>query len=274
MKLVIMGSGTSNGIPALGCDCPVCASKDPKDKRSRASLYIEGHSGETAVIDTGPEFRIQALAAGIQKLDAVFITHAHADHMHGLDDVRPLSWENPIPVYCNTAAIKELRERFSYVFTSSQHGGGKPRIIPTEVFGPIKIGSLTFTSIPLKHGCLDIIGWRIDEITECKNKIKINTAVYLTDVNSIPATSMPLIGNPKILIIDGLRKRPHVTHFSFEESLNKALEIKAKNIYLTHICHDNSHREIMEYCGNFINQRGISGITMEPAWDGLVLRLD
>jgi phosphoribosyl 1,2-cyclic phosphate phosphodiesterase len=266
MKLSILGSGTSHGIPVLGCACPVCRSPDPRDRRMRASLYIEGSGGERVVIDTGPEFRLQALRAGITGLDAVLLTHAHADHVHGLDDVRPLSRERIIPVYGGPETLEELRERFSYVFRKTQMGGGKPRIELLGVQGPLQIGGLVLTPVPVKHGALDILGWKVEEAGA-------GTAVYLTDASAIPALSRTLIERPETLIIDGLRERPHETHFSFREALETAADLQARRVYLTHISHDHFHHEIEDYCHAFKEKRGLAGVTMEPAWDGLVIYL-
>jgi phosphoribosyl 1,2-cyclic phosphate phosphodiesterase len=271
MKLTILGSGTSHGVPMLGCACPVCCSEDPRDKRLRASLYIQGGQGERALIDTGPEFRLQAIRAGINRLDALFLTHAHADHIHGMDDVRPLSREKPLPVYGNSRTIRELRERFSYVFRETQQGGGKPRLLPEEISGPVQTGGLSFTPIPVKHGNLDIFGWKIEEAGNPCSKGK--SVLYLTDTSGIPASSRPLIGRPEILIIDGLRQRPHETHFTFREALDAALEMGARRTWLTHICHDYSHREIEEYCRAYRKEKGLAGLSMEPAYDGLELSL-
>jgi phosphoribosyl 1,2-cyclic phosphate phosphodiesterase len=282
MRLTVLGSGTSHGIPVVGCSCAVCRSKDPKDKRMRCSLYIEGPSGETAIIDTGPEFRLQAIQAGLKKLDAVFLTHAHADHLHGLDDVRPLSHEKPLPVYCNRPTLAELRERFSYVFKTTQRGGGKPNIAPEEVTAPVNLGSLHFTPIPVKHGVLDILGWGISETGNNDVEFTEQTpskrvfgplAVYLTDTSSVPQSSLPLIGSPEALIIGALRERPHETHFNFEQSLAFAAQIGAKQVFLTHLCHDFSHQQIEKYCQTFKKTRNLQGISMNPAWDGMKLTL-
>jgi phosphoribosyl 1,2-cyclic phosphate phosphodiesterase len=270
MKLSVLGSGTSHGIPVVGCGCPVCGSGDPRDNRMRSSLYIAGAGGESAVIDTGPEFRLQAIRAGIRRLDAVFLTHAHADHVHGLDDVRPFSYQSPLPVYSSRPGIEELKERFSYVFKITQRGGGKPRLVPNEISAPVTIGGLRFTPVPVKHGALDILGWRIDEDRAAGNG---PSAVYLTDTSAIPAAALPLIKNPEILIIGGLRIRAHETHFNFEQALNAALLIQARRVFLTHICHDQSHEEIENYCNQFMRDRGLTEITMGPAWDGLSLEL-
>ncbi|MDR2053145.1 MAG: MBL fold metallo-hydrolase, partial [Treponema sp.] len=182
MRITVLGSGTSHGVPVIGCECPVCRSADPRDTRTRASLYVRGENGGRVVIDTGPEFRLQALRAGIGDLDAVLLTHTHADHLHGLDDIRALTWDKAIPVYANEPSIAELKERFSYIFRETQAGGGKPRIIPRVPAGILDIGSLNFTPIPLKHGALDILGWRITE-TGCGKDAApeaARTVVYMT----------------------------------------------------------------------------------------------
>ena len=271
MKLTVLGSGTSHGVPMLGCDCPVCRSTDSRDQRLRSSLYIQGSGGEQAVIDTGPEFRLQALRAGICRLDAVFLTHSHADHIHGADDLRPLS-RGPLPIYGNRETIGEFRRRFSYVFRKTQQGGGKPRFRPlvSAPGKPIAIGGLLFSPIPVRHGSLSILGWRIDEISPGKEK-EAAGAVYLTDTSGIPDPSWALIGRPDVLIIGGLRTRPHPTHFNFEEPLDAAAKIGAPRNFLTHICHDYHHREIVEYCRNYQEEHKAGGRVMGPAYDGLEL---
>jgi phosphoribosyl 1,2-cyclic phosphate phosphodiesterase len=233
----------------------------------RASLYIMGEEGERLVIDTGPEFRLQALSAGITRLDAVLLTHPHADHLHGLDDIRSLTWESPIPVYGNKPTIKELKERFSYIFRRTQPGGGKPHILPCAVTQALHIGRLTVTPIPVKHGCLDILGWKIlEEETS-------GPAVYLTDASAVPSQSYSLITRPEILIIGALREKPHPTHFSFSEALETAINLQARRIYLTHLAHNNSHRAIEEYCRTFQEKRRLEGVFIGPAYDGLELEL-
>jgi phosphoribosyl 1,2-cyclic phosphate phosphodiesterase len=236
-------------------------------------LYIEGGQGERALIDTGPEFRLQAIQAGISRLDAVFLTHSHADHTHGMDDVRPFCKEQPLPVYGNVATIAELKERFSYVFRETQRGGGKPRLLPEEVSGPVRLGGLSFTPIPVKHGMLDIFGWKIEEAGTGPGSEAAGYAVYLTDTSGIPESSRPIIGKPEILIIGGLRQRPHETHFTFEQALNAAVEMGARRSWLTHICHDYCHEAITKYCLNYQEEKGLTGITMAPAYDGLELVL-
>jgi phosphoribosyl 1,2-cyclic phosphate phosphodiesterase len=233
----------------------------------RSSLSIEGDRGERVVIDTGPEFRLQALRARIASLDAVFLTHAHADHVHGLDDLRPLSWDREMPVYGSAATMAEIEERFAYVFQNTQRGGGKPRIKLNSAEKPVLIGGLTLAPVPVKHGALDILGWRISEAG------KRPFAVYLTDTSAIPESSLGLIHGPELLIVGGLRERRHETHFSFEQALSAGAAIGAKRVCLTHICHSHSHREIEEYCRHFQGARGLRDTAMEPAYDQMEIIL-
>jgi phosphoribosyl 1,2-cyclic phosphate phosphodiesterase len=237
----------------------------------RSSVYIEGQGKERVLIDIGPEFRLQAVKAGISRLDGIFLTHSHADHIHGLDDVRPLSWDNPLPVYGNKPAIAEMKERFSYIWKETQFGGGKPRLIPIVVNGPIQIGGLLFTPAPVKHGILDILGW---EVLEENRK----SFLYLTDTIAIPPSAqmqLQAAHDPKerVIIIGGLRIRPHETHFTFMEALNAAVSLGARAVYLTHICHSHSHSEIEEFCRNFKESRGLKETEIHPAHDGLELTL-
>ncbi|MDR0600040.1 MAG: MBL fold metallo-hydrolase [Treponema sp.] len=273
MKLTVLGSGTSQGIPVIGCGCPVCTSPDSRDKRTRCSLYIQGGGGERVVIDTGPEFRLQALGAGIDRLDAVFLTHAHADHIQGLDDVRPLSREKPIPLYGNGPTIEEFRERFAYIYRNTQEGGGKPRLNGFVLSGPARVGGLTFTPIPVKHGKLDILGYAVTgESAGGGSPGGPARAVYLTDTSHIGEAAFTLIGRPGLLIVGALRVRPHETHFSFDQALEAAARIGADRSFLTHISHEHSHREIEDYCRNFTGTRGIKA-EIGPAWDRLELEL-
>jgi phosphoribosyl 1,2-cyclic phosphate phosphodiesterase len=207
----------------------------------------------------------------------VFLTHSHADHIHGMDDIRPLSREAPLPVYGSRETIAELRERFSYVFKETQRGGGKPRILPLTVGAPVAVGGLLFSPIPVKHGALDILGWRIDEAAgDGGSGDRIGAAggtgvVYLTDTSEIPDSSWPLIGSPAVLIIGALRTRPHDTHFTFEQALDAAIRSGAPQVLLTHICHDYLHREIESYCRAYQEKRNLNGRRAGPAFDGLEL---
>jgi len=264
----------------------------------RSSVYIEGSGGERVLIDAGPEFRLQALRAGLRGLDAIVLTHSHADHIHGLDDVRPLSKEKPLPVYGNELTIAEMKERFSYVFGmfwgADQQGGGKPKLIPHIVEGPVHIGGLVFTPVPVKHGVLDILGWEVEEHTSFPeifppDSTKApggaglpNSFLYLTDTSAIPPSTLLQLqrsdGRRRSVIIGALRTRPHETHFSFEQALNTALGLGVKEVYLTHICHDHFHTEIEDFCRHFIENRrsidpGFEDIEIHPAWDGLEINI-
>ena len=281
MKVIVLGSGTSQGVPEIGCSCRVCTSPDGRDKRMRSSVYICGDAGERLLIDAGPEFRLQALRAGIKKLDGILLSHSHADHMHGLDDLRPLSWRGPVPIYGNSETIAELKERFSYVFNpTGQRGGGRPKLEPRIIDGPVEIGSLHIRPVPVKHGSLDILGWEIHERGSEKSFL------YLTDTSAIPEESLGELrdslasktpGHSRVLIIGGLRVKPHETHFTFEAALDAALGLGAEQIYLTHICHEHDHLEIEGIIKNFMetrtNRDPRHGLITSPAWDGLELEI-
>ncbi|MCQ2613552.1 MAG: MBL fold metallo-hydrolase [Treponemataceae bacterium] len=325
MKVTVFGSGTSTGIPTIGCRCRVCMSPDEKDKRHRASILatagngnnenipagtgncsgtvIEGvaHTRAQLIVDTGPEFRIQALRHRLSYLDAVLLTHAHADHVHGLDDVRIFSntvrprhpdgseWP-PLCVYTNSNSIRDIRERFAYVFKQTQQGGGKPRLELKDAAAwskdnPLIIRSQHFSAengsdknlenlacvpVPMKHGKLDVCGWLIGDAPLHKNRF----LAYLTDCSYISDESLALAKGAEQLIIDGLRYRPHETHFSFDQALKAADKIGAKHVWLTHINHDASHEEINRYLTKAKKQYkslAADEVTVEAAYDGLVL---
>jgi phosphoribosyl 1,2-cyclic phosphate phosphodiesterase len=251
MRVTFLGSGTSHGVPVIGCGCHVCSSTDPRDKRFRASILIE--SGEAkVVVDAGPEFRLQALRAGLTRLDALLLTHAHADHANGLDDVRPLTVSKVLPVYANAPAIAETRERFGYIFRESQIGGGKPRIELKAAESPILVGALSFVPVPVLHGELPILGWRTGSFA------------YITDCSELPESSVRLLEGIETLVINGLRRAPHATHFSLGQGIEAARRIGAKRTWLTHMNHETSHAELEEFCA-----REGADVGARPAWDGL-----
>lgn len=272
---MILGSGTSHGIPVIGCSCPVCTSNDPRDSRYRASALARLSDGTGILIDAGPEFRLQALRANLKGLEALLVTHAHADHIHGLDDVRIFTHERNLPVYASASVTEEIRERFAYIFRETQRGGGKPQINlvavrPGETF-PVGETGIEATAIPLLHGGLEIFGWRIGD------------AAYLTDCSAIPEASLPLLKGVKNLVIDALRERPHSTHFSFAEALEEVIRISPDRTWLTHISHDFSHAEIVKWVAEWLKRNGHrpevrrftdSGKKIEPAHDGLRFNLD
>ena len=251
MIVTILGSGTSNGVPVIGCTCPVCLSSEKKNNRTRSSIWIQGESA-SVVIDTATEFRIQALREGIDWVDAVFLTHAHADHIHGLDDIRPLSYNKTIPVYGNEPTIAEIQHRFDYIFKGTQKGGGKPRItLHTLGAGTVRIEDLTITPVPVLHGKLPILAYRIGDVGYC------------TDCSYIPESSIKLLANLKLLIIGSLRYTPHPTHFSVSQTVEVFRELRPKKAYLTHISHEIEHNTLASELPDGI----------EPAWDGLNIEI-
>lgn len=252
MRLTFLGTGTSHGIPALGCDCAVCRSKNKKNKRGRASLLVRTR-GRAILIDTATELRIQALREGIRSIDAVLYTHTHADHLHGIDDLRSFSYEKTIPVYGSPQCLDEIRRRFPYIFEPlKQVGGGIPHLHlnPVEA-GNFSIHGIPVTAIPIKHGELDIYGYRIGGMA------------YLTDCSRIPESSRALLEDLDILIIGALRFTPHPTHFSISQAVEEIRRIAPRKAVLTHFSHEVEHRAIKKEL-----PPGIA-----PSYDGLTLRL-
>lgn len=236
MTITLLGTGTSHGIPVIGCKCKVCTLNDEKNKRLRASALIE--DGENKIlIDIGPDFKTQAIRYDINKIDMLLVTHSHADHIHGLDDIRIFSKNNTIPVYSDKRTLVDILIRFNYIFRHTQKGGGKPHIELKNIEhfsnqNPLVIGNLKIVPIPLKHGKQNATGW------------KINNFAYLTDASYISKKSISKLQDISHLVIDGLRVKPHSTHFNFEQALEIAAKTSAKYVYLTHICHDFSYDEI------------------------------
>jgi phosphoribosyl 1,2-cyclic phosphate phosphodiesterase len=260
MRVLILGTGTSYGVPVIGCACPVCLSPDPRDRRYRASILIEARDADgrasAVVVDAGPEFRLQALRAGISRLDALLLTHAHADHLNGLDDVRPLTTRSVLPVYGNAETLAETKERFAYIFRETQVGGGKPRIELREALGPVMAGGMSLVPVPIAHGALPILGWRTGKFA------------YITDCSQLPESSLPLLEGVEILVVNGLRRKPHSTHFSLEQGIEAARRIGARRTWLTHMNHESTHAELEEYCA----ARG-ADVGARPAWDGLEIEV-
>jgi phosphoribosyl 1,2-cyclic phosphate phosphodiesterase len=260
MRVLILGTGTSYGVPVIGCACPVCLSPDPRDKRYRASILIEARDADgrasAVVVDAGPEFRLQALRAGISRLDALLLTHAHADHVNGLDDVRPLTTGSVLPVYGNAETLAETKERFAYIFRETQVGGGKPRIELREARGPVMAGGMSLVPVPIRHGALPILGWRTGKFA------------YITDCSQLPESSLPLLEGVEVLVVNGLRRKPHSTHFSLEQGIEAARRIGARRTWLTHMNHESTHAELEEYCAS----RG-ADVGARPAWDGLEIEV-
>lgn len=232
MKLTFLGTGTSTGVPSIGCDCETCTSNDTRDRRLRVSVLIE-HGGQTVLVDTSSDFRQQALRQNLRWLDAIFITHCHADHIFGLDDIRPLNFRHgSLGVYANEYAWKDIRRIFQYVFEPSHFGGGLPQVSPHTVVpgAPFCIGKdLCITPLEVIHGRLPVMAYRFNDFA------------YATDLSEIPPETIDSLGNLDVLVLDCLRFKPHPTHLWLDRALEYVSQIKPKRTYLTHLAHDVMH---------------------------------
>jgi phosphoribosyl 1,2-cyclic phosphate phosphodiesterase len=252
LTIIVLGSGTSHGVPMIACDCPICASADPRDKRTRPSIAVH-YDETTLLIDTGPEFRLQCIANNIRRADAVLFTHAHMDHIAGLDDIRRFNWvqKQVIPCYGLPDTLARLRTMFAYAFDlNNDYPSATPRLFLREIAGPFEIGGRVITPIPLLHGALPILGFRVGDFAYC------------TDVSEIPAESRPLLEGLDVLMLDALRKRPHPTHFNLEQAIEQAERVAARRTYFTHIAHELGHEET--------NRTLPAG--MELAYDGQIIQ--
>ncbi len=233
--LTVLGSGTSMGVPTIGCDCRVCTSADPHDRRTRPSVMVQW-DGHTVLIDTTPDFREQALREGIRKIDAVLYTHGHADHILGLDDVRPLSFPRvtgggKIPLYASAATSETLRSVFRYIFDADYKYGSLAQVELRPINGPVELFGTAFIPLEVHHGDVPIEAYRF------------GSAAYLTDFSSIPEQSMEQLQGLDILFLDALRHHPHPTHSTVENSLKLVERLKPRRAYFTHISHDLPHEE-------------------------------
>jgi phosphoribosyl 1,2-cyclic phosphate phosphodiesterase len=278
-KITLLGTGTSHGVPMIGCACAVCRSTDPRDQRTRPSILIEirpdgvnpdswdpasaGFPGfgsrvadavRTILVDTSTDLRAQALAHGIARVDAILFTHSHADHILGLDEVRRFNvlQKGPMPCYGDERTLDDLRQMFSYIFDKATiPGGGTPQILLTRIVGPFSLGGVEILPVPIFHGPRPILGFRLGSFA------------YLTDCNRIPDESWPLLAGVRTLVIDALRERPHPTHFTVSEALEAVARVAPERAYFTHVCHDLPHAAT---CARL--PEGV-----ELAYDGLVLEI-
>jgi len=251
-RVTFLGTGTSSGVPMIGCTCDVCRSTDSHDKRLRPSIWVDVPGHASILIDTTPDFRQQALTAGIARIDAILFTHSHADHILGLDDIRRFNWIQGGPVACYAAADtwESISRTFHYAFDGLQRkGGGIPKIDRHEINGPFLVNDVRVVPVPLWHGDAPILGFRF------------GTFAYLTDCNRLDDAAWALVAGVETLVIDALRNKPHTTHFTVSEALDVVARIKPRRAYMTHMSHDLGHA--------VTSARLPAGV--ELAYDGLVL---
>jgi phosphoribosyl 1,2-cyclic phosphate phosphodiesterase len=254
-RVRFLGTGTSHGVPMIGCPCAVCHSDDPRDRRTRPSIYIEPDEGPAILVDTSTDLRYQALTFGVTRVDAILFTHSHADHVMGLDDVRRFNVlkGGAIPAYADERTSADLRRMFSHAFgPPAERGGGVPQLALTTIEGPFRVGPIRVQPVPLLHGSRPILGFRIGNFA------------YLTDCNRLPDEAWPLVGQLDIIVLDALRHRPHPTHFTVREAVDVAARIGASRTYFTHMCHDLSHEA---------TNAGLPP-SVELAYDGLTVEIE
>lgn len=253
MRVIVLGSATSTGVPIIGCGCPVCTSSNPKNRRTRSSVFVETH-GKNILIDTAPDLRFQALKHSITRLDAVLYTHSHADHTHGIDELRTYNFVNKmvIPCYGSHQTIENITTNFKYIFDDSYAAGGKPKLQMTFITEDFDFHGIRITPVEINHANWIIFGYRIGEMA------------YLTDCSGIPEESMKKLQGLHLLIIGALRYNPHPAHFNVEQAVNVILKIKPKFAVFTHMGHEIEYEEL--------SRRLPEGIM--PGYDGMEFELD
>ena len=257
LSLTFLGTGTSVGVPVIGCSCAVCTSLDPRNRRLRSSVLVR--AGETMVlVDSGPDLRAQALREGMSALDAVIYTHSHLDHVVGFDELRAFCWrkEGPLPLHATASCMAVLKQMFAWAFAAENQYKGYVKPDPRIVDGPFRHGDLEITPLPVDHAAVETVGFRFD----CPGARSI---AYIPDVKRIPGKTMELLRGVDVLVIDALRPHPHPTHFSVAEAVAAIESAGVAEAWLTHLGHENDHVTLENSLP--------SGVRV--AWDGLRIDL-
>lgn len=258
MQILFLGTGTSVGVPVIGCDCATCVSPDPKNKRFRPSILVS-HNGKNILVDTTPDLRSQALIFGVTRVDAVLLTHPHADHLNGLDDLRQFTnvQGEYIPLYSREEYLQRVQATFDYAFVPGRDYPGFPRLTGKMLNGRLNLFDLTITPLEVHHG-----NWRVSAF-RFEDKAGHRVA-YVTDTNHIPEATMKELMDLDVLILDALRYRPHPVHFTLEQAIAVAQQLQPRQTYFTHIAHELEHHKVSAELPP----------GMALAYDGLVLSFD
>ncbi|MCC7107196.1 MAG: MBL fold metallo-hydrolase [Chloroflexi bacterium] len=252
MRVILLGTGTSHGVPVIGCNCSVCTSPDQRNRRTRSSCAVQ-LNGATILLDTATELRLQALASGIHRVDTILYTHFHADHVSGIDDVKAFNTvlRGPVPCYGNASTYESLQQRYDFALAGTPWIGASPHLAYTVMDEPFELFGAPVTPVVLQHGRIESHGWRIGDMA------------YLTDTNGIPPASMELLRGLDLMIVDGLRFKPHPTHFTISQAIAVIQELKPRKALLTHLTHD------VEFSSTTASLPPDIGL----AYDGLVIDL-
>lgn len=239
VRVLFLGTGTSTGIPMIACDCKTCTSADPRDKRLRASIFLrwkEGATERNLLVDTSTDLRQQSLLYGIKRVDGVLFTHSHADHIHGIDELRSFNFiqKELIPCYGSAFTLTRIKTMFDYIFNDSQEGGGKPKLVLHPVSGDFTLFGRNVTVLPAMHGEMEVFGFRVGSFA------------YLTDCNHVPDSTLGKMLNLKLLVIGAVRTKIHLTHFNVDQAIEMARRVKAFKTYITHVNHHIMHKELSD----------------------------
>jgi phosphoribosyl 1,2-cyclic phosphate phosphodiesterase len=257
LSLTFLGTGTSVGVPVIGCDCRVCLSKDPRNQRTRSSVVVR--AGDlTLLVDSGPDLRLQALREGLREIDAILYTHAHLDHVAGFDELRAFCWARgtPLPMHATPGCLAALKAMFGWAFAPENTHRGYVRPGVRVIDGPFHHGDLRITPLPVVHATVETIGFLFEFPSS-------PSLAYLPDVKQVPAATRGLLRGVDVLVVDALRPTPHPTHFSLAEALEFAADVGAGQTWLTHLGHENEHAAL----------QAVLPDTVRVAWDGLRLSL-